>query len=178
MDPILGEVRMFAGRYAPQNWHLCDGTLLSVNEYQALFALLGNVWGGDGVTNFALPDLRGRLPVGQGQGTNLTNRTMAQKGGASQVTLTEANLPAHSHTFSVSNADATVATVSAGVGLAQPVGSVVRYAPPSQSPTPVAMDPDSVTYADGGSLAHQNVMPFLAINYMICVQGLYPQRPS
>lgn len=178
MDPYLGEVRMFAGRYAPQYWHLCDGTLLSVNEYQALFSLLGTTWGGDGVTNFALPDLRGRLPVGQGQGTNLTNRVMAQKGGASQVTLAEANLPAHTHTFSVSNQPATTPTVGTGVGLAQPVGSVVRYAPPSQSPTPVAMDPDSVTTADGGNQVHQNVMPFLAINYMMCVQGLYPERPN
>lgn len=178
MDPFLGEIRMFAGRYAPQNWHLCDGTLLSMSSYTALFALLGNVWGGDGVTNFALPDLRDRLPVGQGQGTGLTNRTMAQTGGASSVELSEANLPAHTHTFSVSNADATAAAVTAGAGLAQPVGKVVRYAPPDQNPTVAAMDPDSVTAADGGSLVHQNVMPFIAINYMICVQGLYPQRPS
>jgi microcystin-dependent protein len=182
MDPFLGEIRMFAGNYAPENWQLCDGTLLNINEYQALYSLVGTQWGGDGQTTFAAPDLRGRIAVGMGTGTGLTTRTLAQTGGSSAVQLTQANLPAHTHTLSVSNQPANSAVVSQGAGISQPLtGSanrVVRYAPPSVTPLQVTFDPDAISVAAGGNQPHTNLMPWLAIQYIISVIGLYPERPQ
>jgi microcystin-dependent protein len=182
-EGVLGEIRLFAGDYAPTNWALCNGATLSIREYQALYALIGTLWGGDGVNTFKIPDLRGRVPVGQGQGTNLTNRVLAQTGGASTVGLTVANLPTHNHTLYATNQAATTATVAAGVGLATPLnsatGPVVRYASPTASPAPtvVQMDPLSINNAAGGSQPHYNLMPYLALNYIICTLGLFPNRP-
>ncbi|WP_207459230.1 tail fiber protein [Azospirillum sp. SYSU D00513] len=184
MDPYLGEIRMFAGNYAPADWHICDGSLLNIQQYQALYSLLGIAWGGDGVSTFALPDLRGRIPVGQGNGPNLTPRTLGQKDGTSTVQIQTVNMPAHTHTVNASNTQATLTNVAAGVGLAQPVqataaGNVVRYAPPTANPlTMQVMDTDMVTMAPGGSQPHDNLMPYLCINYIICASaGLYPDRP-
>lgn len=183
MDPYIGEIRMFAGNYVPEDWLLCDGSLQPINTYQTLYSLLGTTYGGDGATTFGLPDLRGRLPVGQGTGPSLTPRTLAQTGGASFVQLIEANLPAHAHTVNTSTTSATTPTVAANVGLAQPqtlpAGQVVRYVPPGLAtpPTQQNMDPDTVSVAAGGNQPHSNLMPYLAINYIICPNGLYPQRP-
>lgn len=179
MDPYVGEIRMFAGARAPQNWHFCDGTALSIQTYQTLYSLIGTTYGGSGPT-FNLPDFRGRLPIGQGQGSGLTNRMIGQSGGVSTVALTEANIPAHSHAFNASTATATTPSVTSGVGLATPTSPVVRYAPPgaTPAPTPVSLDDAAITAAPGGGEAHLNVMPYLAINYIICVDGLYPMRPN
>ena len=98
-DYFLGEVKMFAGAYAPQDFALCDGAMLTVQQYTALFSLIGTAFGGNGVTNFAIPDLRSRVPVCQGQGPNLTDRVLAQTGGVEAVTLSIANIPAHTHTM-------------------------------------------------------------------------------
>src|SRR5690348_1959766 len=132
MEPFVGEIRMFAGTFAPVGWNLCDGTLLSISEYSVLYSVIGPVWGGNGTTNFAVPDLRGRLPVGQGQGAGLTNRTLGPAGGgASTVQLAQAQMPAHSHTFYATSTGGT--TVSAGgnilAALTQPTsGTVHAYA--------------------------------------------------
>jgi microcystin-dependent protein len=182
MDPYLGEIRMFAGNYAPENWQLCDGTLLNISEYPALYSLVGTTWGGNGQTTFAVPDLRGRIPVGMGTGTGLTARILAQTGGTSSVQLTQSNLPAHTHTLSVSNQPASSAAVTQGAGLAQPIAGsanrVVRYAPPSVTPVQLTFDADSISTATGGNQPHTNVMPWLAIQYIICLVGLYPERPQ
>lgn len=186
MDPYVGEIRMFAGMYAPNNWHFCDGSLVSINSYQLLYALVGTTWGGNGQTTFGLPDMRGRIPVGMGQGTGLTARVLAQTGGTSTVQIATANLPAHTHTLSASNKEATLAAVAPGVGLAQPVapasGKVVRYSPPSPPPpVPAPTQQDfsqmSISVASGFGQAHPNVMPYLAIQYIICLNGLFPDRP-
>lgn len=187
MDPFLGEIRMFAGPYAPVNWHYCDGTLLPIGQYQILYALLGTVWGGDGRTTFGLPDLRGRLPIGQGTGTGLTPRTLGQTGGASQVTLTIADFPAHTHAVNASNAAGTSMVPTANGGLSACIapssGKVVRYAPPSASPAPVqqSLAATAISYAPYGQgqpvYPHDNVMPYQAVNYIICLQGLFPDRP-
>src|SRR5262249_21674050 len=124
MDPFLGEIRMFAGAYAPENWLLCDGSLQSINQYQALFTLLGTAFGVNGTSTVGLPDLRGRLPVGEGNGPTLTPRVLGQIGGSSEVQLTMAQFPTHTPTFSASNNPATTPAVSQNVGLAQPVGTV------------------------------------------------------
>ena len=102
-EAYVGEIRMFAGDFAPINWAPCDGRTLQINEYEVLYTLLGTTYGGDGRTNFNLPDLRGRLAIGMGQGQNppLTNRPLAQQAGVETVTLTEANIPAHTHSFAV-----------------------------------------------------------------------------
>lgn len=181
MDPFTGEIRLFAGTFAPVNWHFCDGTVLNVSQYQVLFSLIGFTWGGNGQSTFALPDLRGRIPIGQGTGVGLSARTLAQIGGTSSVQITEANLPAHTHTLYASNTQATTATVAGGAGLAQPVATgsnkVVRYSPPSFNPTQQNFDPGSISVAPGGGNSHANVMPFLAVQYIICLNGLYPDRP-
>jgi microcystin-dependent protein len=182
MDYYLGEIRMFAGPYAPENWLYCDGTLLSIADNQALYSLLGTVWGGDGVKNFALPDLRGRLPVGQGQGPTLSARPFAQKGGQSAVQLGQANMPAHTHAFNVCNQPATVSAPAQNLGLAAPAtttpgGTLVRYAPAGTSTTVGAFVAASVTTANGGSTPHNNLMPYYAMNYIICVHGMYPDKP-
>lgn len=181
MDPYLGEIRLFAGNYAPENWCLCDGRTLPIQGNEALYSLIGTAWGGNGSTNFALPNLQGRLPVGQGQGTGLQSYVLGQYGGQPEVQLVDSNMPAHSHSFSVSTKDASSAAPSDGSGLAKPVssstGRTVRYVPASPAPVALQMDALSVTTAPGGGLAHDNVMPYLCVNYIICTTGLYPQRP-
>lgn len=184
VDAVIGEIRMFAGAKPPTNWVWCDGQLLSVIDYAQLYNLLGTTWGGNGTTNFAVPDLRGRVPVGQGQGPNLTSRSLGQAGGTSQVALAVTNLPAHNHTFYASNKPATTPDISANVGLAQPLpstspaGQVARYVPPSALSRQETMDANAITPAIGSGQAHANLMPYLAIQYMICVYGFYPNRPN
>lgn len=181
MDSIVGEIRPFAGNYAPEGWLPCDGRSLSIQEYELLYALIGVAYGGNGTTTFNLPDLRGRLPVGQGQGTGLTNRTLGQTGGASGVTLAQANLPAHSHGFSVSGNQGSTNTPSTGATLAVPQaqtgGTMYAYATPGTG-TAQTFAADTITTSPGNSLPHNNLMPYLAINYIIAVTGLFPNRPN
>jgi len=185
-DYYLGEIRMFVGDFAPQDWHLCDGTLLSVQDNQVLFSLIGTTYGGNGSTNFALPDLRGRIPVGQGQGASLTNRVLGQTGGSETVTLTEGNLPAHSHTFNTLKADAMTGTL---IKDGQPNAGTLTYAQGENgartylnnnapSPTPVTLEQGSISPAPGGNMPHGNMMPSFVVNYIIAINGLYPQRPN
>ncbi|MFD1627836.1 phage tail protein [Azospirillum griseum] len=184
VDSVLGEIRPFAGNYAPEGWALCDGRLLKVMDYQALFSLIGTTYGGDGTTTFAVPDLRGRLPVGQGQGAGLTNRTVGQSGGASMVQLSTANMPSHTHSFSVSGNTGTTNTPASGTALAVPApqagGTMVAYVSPTATPAPTlqTFDDASIASATGGNQAHYNVMPYIAINYIIAITGLYPSRPN
>ena len=171
MDPYVGEIRIFAGPYAPQDWAFCDGTMLQVNDNQALFALIGNRYGGDGRTTFALPDMRGRLPVHQGAGTGLSPRALASSGGTETVTLTEAQMPAHSHMLMA---------MTSVAGNSQPQGnmlakvSVPIYATEQGTPT-VAMPADMVSAAGGGQ-SHNNLMPYLCLNYIIALKGIYPSQ--
>lgn len=180
MDPYLGEIRLFAGQYAPVNWAYCNGALISISANNVLFSLLGTTWGGDGVSTFGLPNLSGRLPVGQGQGIGLTPRVLGQTGGLAQVTIVEANLPAHSHTLFANSGPGTTSQVAENVGLAAaavvPIGTAVRYVPANLATTPLAMDMKVVSVAPGGPYPHANVMPGMGLNYIICTTGLYPER--
>lgn len=178
-DPYVGEIRLFAGNFAPVGWHLCDGSVLPVNGNEVLFALIATTYGGNGTTNFALPDLRGRLPVGQGTGTNLTARVIGQTGGQSTVQLASASMPTHTHAFNVVGSAATTLGATPGIGLAQQSGGAVRYVPPTAAgATVVPMAAGSITYAAGAAgQAHPNVMPCLALQYIICLNGLFPTRP-
>lgn len=171
-EAYIGEVRLFAGNYAPESWALCDGRLLTIAEYDALFSLIGTTYGGDGQTTFALPDLRGRLPMGQGTGPGLTPRSMGEQLGTEDVTLTVQQMPVHSHHFVASTA-AAASSSPANALLGDTEGDVFYVE--STSPDLQAMDPKAVTNT-GGNQPHNNLMPGLAMNYIICLAGIYPPR--
>ncbi|WP_348789228.1 tail fiber protein [Leifsonia sp. NPDC080035] len=161
--PFLGEIRVVAFAYAPRGWAFCAGQLLPISQNQALFALLGTTYGGDGVTTFQLPDLRGRVPVHTGNG-----HTLGEVGGEEAHTLTVAELPRHNHGMSVA-ASATVMTPSGAAVLAQP--GKAAYAPAASTTlSPLTVAPT------GGGLPHENMAPYLALTYVIALQGVFPSR--
>lgn len=174
-SPYIGEIRLFAGLYAPEDWALCQGQLLQINTYQALYSLLGTTYGGDGRTTFGIPDLRGRLVIGTGTVTPTTSAyALGQTGGVTSVTLTEAQLPAHTHGLIASTTAAT-ATSPAGAVLADPsdqYNSFINYA----SGTTMRVMADAALQPAGGNQAHTNMMPSQPLNYMICLVGLYPMQ--
>lgn len=180
MDNYVGEIRMFAGNYAPLGWALCNGALLSISQYEALYSLLGTSWGGDGRTNFALPDLVGRIPVGPDT-TGTPVFTFGQKFGAETVVLTAATIPAHTHGFEVTtnNANQTVPGPNYTFGKITQTTSYLptMYVPYDASVTLNPMDTDTVSSA-GNNVGHNNVMPSLTINFIIALTGTYPQRQS
>ncbi|MEM0989037.1 MAG: tail fiber protein [Pseudomonadota bacterium] len=173
-EPFVGEIRMFGGNFAPRGWAMCDGQLLAVSQNDALFSLLGTIYGGDGRSTFGLPDMRGRLPIHAGTGPGLSPRRLGAKGGSETVTVTPDELPPHTHAFQAdgsvgSSASAqgnTVAAVTAG----NPYFQVSAQVPPLTS-----MASSSVT-AVGGSRAHTNLMPFMCVNFIIALVGIYPSR--
>jgi microcystin-dependent protein len=168
----VGEIRLFAGNYAPQSWLFCFGQILPISQYEVLFNLIGTTFGGDGQTNFGLPDLRGRVPIHQGTGVGLTPRTLGTSGGEETVTLTSNQLPSHTHMVlagtsaanSISPADSVPATPSSGA----------LYLPPGSGQNPVSPVMAAISQA-GGSQPHENMMPSLALAPIICVLGIYPQ---
>ncbi|WFF80432.1 phage tail protein [Delftia tsuruhatensis] len=170
-EAYIGEIRLFAGNYAPQGWALCNGSPLSINGNEVLYTLLGTIYGGDGQNTFNLPDLRGRLPIGQGQGPS-SNRILGQILGTENVTLNVEQLPPHRHGFSAAGAASTdkpqgqVPAAVTGFNL---------YAPTPAS-TPSTLAPTTVTYV-GDGLPHNNVMPSLVLTYIICLSGSYPSFP-
>jgi microcystin-dependent protein len=174
VNPYIGEIRMFAGDYAPAGWALCDGQLLPVNENQTLYAILGTAYGGDGRTTFALPDLRGRAPIHQGQGPGLTNRRVGREGGVETVTLSVAELPAHSHTASVA-ADSTVGTTDKPNDKvpARNASSTPAYG--DSTNTKLAASAVSISAAGSGQ-AHENMPPFTVVNFIIALTGTFPSR--
>lgn len=177
-NPYLGEIRSFSGNFAPLNWHICDGSLLNIADYNALYSLLGTNFGGNGTTTFALPDLRGRLPIGSGQGTaqGATSHPFASSGGFESVTLTTAQVPAHSHAFSAATSGATTNSPSGAI-FANPA-PYLYYATNSASYPLVPLSADTIAASGGGNQMHENRMPAMAISYIICVvNGIYPQRP-
>ncbi len=178
MDPYLGEIRIFAGTYAPQGWALCQGQLLAIRQYTALFALLGVNYGGNGTTTFGLPDLRGRLPVGTGQSPGNSNYAQGVTTGAETVALTLQNIGAHTHLLqagtssdSSSPAGNVLAAFPGGRG-----GGTTSYAPASAA-TPGAMSSQALSGSGGSSQPHDNMQPYLTLNFIIALQGIFPPRP-
>lgn len=168
-EPFVGEIRMFAGNFAPRGWAFCDGQLLAVSQNDALFSLLGTIYGGDGRTTFGLPDLRGRLPIHAGTGPGLSPRRLGAKGGAEKVTLTVNQMPSHSHRLKGSTALAGEETPQDNVTGQAETLLYGREAPLAN------MASDSITSV-GGSRSHTNLMPFLCIHFIIALVGIYPSR--
>jgi microcystin-dependent protein len=162
-QPYVGEVRMFAGNFAPAGWEFCSGQLLSIAENETLFQLIGTTYGGDGQSTFALPDLRGRLPIHQGNGFQL-----AQTGGSETVTLTPQQLPAHTHAMLASADAANQITANGGVVAAAPSLSMYYTAAPD-----TALNASTITQV-GGNQPHTNFQPYLCINFIISLFGIFP----
>lgn len=167
-EPFIGEVRIFGFNFAPKGWANCEGQLLPINQNQALFAILGTAYGGNGQTNFALPDLRGRMPMSFGQGPGLTPRNLGERVGQNDVTLTAQQIPAHSHTLRASAATATTATPSAGVSLAPTNGARVYKAPGNTVTSGAGLT------STGGGQPHPNRQPYLALRFCIALNGFFP----
>jgi microcystin-dependent protein len=167
----MGEIRVFAGTFAPQNWALCNGQSLAISQNDALYALLGTTYGGDGVNTFNLPDARGRVPVGQGNGPGLTARVLGQVYGTETVTLLTNNMPAHSHSVQVSNTEANL-TAPSGQMIGQGYHYLLSTTPPNNTGSLLPQAVSSV----GGSQPHDNMMPFLCLNFILCLQGIFPSR--
>ncbi|MGH6853482.1 MAG: phage tail protein [Methylocella sp.] len=179
MTPFLGQIMLVGFNFAPTGWAMCNGQLLSISQNTALFSLLGTTYGGDGVQNFALPDLRGRVAVGMGQGPGLSNYVQGQATGSETVALTVNQMPAHSHLVGANAANATVASPR-GADLAQSLEPSGRGTPVNTYSTPpmtapVTLDPATVQ-PSGGSQPHSNIQPVLAMNYIIALQGVFPSR--
>ncbi len=204
MEQTIGMIISFAGDFAPLNWQICNGQSLQVREYEKLFSLIGNTYGGDGYQTFNLPDLRGRVPMGVTQPpTTGTNYTLAQQGGVEKVTLTDATMPKHTHVLnivgaklsvrsglSVSNSPATLTTsagafckLGAGNCTSPEVPAVYNYGGAtnlveiaSGTIKPQIGFPLDVSLT-GNNTSHNNIQPTIALNYIICFEGLYPIRP-
>lgn len=173
MDPFLAEIRIFGCNYAPQNWALCNGQLLPISQNTALFSIIGATYGGNGINIFGLPNLQGNVPMGAGNGPGLTPRTLGEEDGSATVTLTQANIPPHAHSLMAEGGRGTSAS-PAGALPARAVGAA-PYAPPSG--TPVAMAQNAIaSYPGGSGQPHNNLQPYLAVNFNICLNGVFPPR--
>ncbi len=170
LEPFLGTIMLFGGNFAPRGWVFCNGQLLSISQNSALFALLGIAYGGDGINTFAVPDLRSRVPIHQGQGPGLSNYSMGQQAGTETVTLTSNQMPFHTHAVAVSSNDATTGTPSPSVTLGV-AASEIYIADAADG----AMNAQSIGLA-GGSQPHDNLQPYLALNYVIATEGIFPSR--
>ena len=168
-EPYLGEIKLFPFPFAPKGWALCQGQILPIAQNQALFSLLGVTYGGNGTTNFALPDLRGRVPMHSGNGQAVP---LGQKAGEENVTLTQANLPMHTHMISATNSAGTTQSFNGSSVASSNVSTINIYGP--------AQDPQSLSNTSiantGGSQPHANNQPSLVMNFCIATTGLYPSR--
>ena len=166
-EPYVGEIRIFAGNFGPAGWAFCEGQLLPISENQTLFTLIGTTYGGDGQSTFALPDLRGRIPLHSGNGF-----VLAEKGGAEEITLTVQQIPAHNHPISGSAANATTTSPTGNVAATTP--DVTTFAYGTDLP-PTALNAQSIAPV-GGSQPHTNFQPYICINYILSLFGIFPSQ--
>lgn len=200
MDPFLGQIIMFGGNFAPRGWALCQGQLLAISQNSALFSILGTTYGGDGRTTFALPDLRGRMPISEGTGPGLSTRKLGQRGGEERTTLNLLQIPSHFHTASAntqvqvssevqaSSALATSATPIEGGSIAAVAANrgektqalMYNNSTPDVSLAPAVTAGTAATQVhvdnSGGSQSHNNMQPYLTVHYIIALQGIFPSR--
>ncbi len=174
MDPFLSEIRMFGGNFAPVGWALCDGQIMSISQNTALFSLLGTTYGGNGQTTFALPNLQGNVPLGQGPGPGLSNRNLGEVGGEQAVTLNSTQLPTHVHTARGLAAAGALPSPNNNVW----AGGAGRSPPPlyaASGANNVLMSPSALS-TTGGGLPHNNMPPYLGLTFIIALQGVFPPR--
>jgi len=194
MDPFIGEIVLFAGNFAPRSWALCDGQLLAINSHSALFSILGTTYGGDGRTTFALPDLRGRTPVHPGHGPGLSDYDLGERGGTERVTLTVSQMPSHSHLTSNNPAlDQHILLSKTQAVNYEPLpgdvpaaatedtfggNNVKAFGPATNTVNGQTISGNAglTILNNGGSQYHTNIQPFLGINYIIALQGIFPSR--
>ncbi|MFV5212944.1 phage tail protein [Azonexus caeni] len=174
MDAFVGEIRLFAGNYAPVNWSMCFGQTVPISQYQVLFSLFGTIYGGDGVQTLGLPDLRGRVPIHFGTGTGLTPRLLGSASGTETVTVLTANLPQHNHAW-MANTDLASLPSPNGNVLANVGAGNTLYETQATFDKPVAAPSDTLSM-EGGNQAHANMMPYMALSFIVALQGEYPSR--
>jgi microcystin-dependent protein len=167
-QPYIGEIRIFAGNFEPAGWAFCAGQLLQISENDTLFNLIGTTYGGDGESTFALPDLRGRIPLHQGQGPGLQNYALAEAAGAEEVTLTTQQMPTHNHPLLASGNTATATTASGSVTASTNQLKIYFEGSPSKT-----FAPNTIAQV-GGSQPHTNFAPYLCLNFIISLFGIYP----
>jgi len=171
-DPFVAEVRIFPFNFAPRGWAFCNGQLLPISQNTALFSLLGTTYGGNGQSTFALPNLQGSAVMQEGQGPGLSQRVLGETAGSETVTLLQSEIPAHSHGLTAQNVPGD--TSSPGAAAYSRVIGATPYQPPGGPQ--VAMSPQAVAPA-GGSQPHNNMQPYLTLNFCIALQGIFPPRP-
>lgn len=172
-DPFVAEIRIFPFNFAPKGWSWCDGQLLPISQNTALFSLLGTTYGGNGKSNFALPDLQGRAPMHPGQGPGLSLHDLGETGGSDTVTILESEMPAHTHNLVGSTEDGTQGSLTPGITLASSVGGTLYQTTTNSGLAP--MNPGALTPA-GGDQPHNNLMPYLTFYFNIALQGVFPPR--
>jgi microcystin-dependent protein len=173
-DPFVAEIRIFGFNFAPKGWAFCDGQLLPISQNTALFSLLGTTYGGDGKSTFALPDMQGNAPMHPGQGPGLSLHDLGETGGSETVTLLESEIPSHTHAMRAHNLDAADAqNPSPNTSLAQ---SAQGFAYQSITNTNLTLMAPQTLPPAGGSLPHNNMMPYLTLNFCIAMQGVFPPR--
>jgi microcystin-dependent protein len=170
-NPFVGEIDLVAFNFAPQGWAICQGQIVPINQNTALFSLLGTTYGGNGTTNFALPDLRGRRIISAGQGPGLNNYNLGDTGGEETVTLTVAQMPSHTHQVNANTAVGTALGPGGNVWASQTSTSLY-----SNSPTATANLAPQAIGVSGGSQSHENMPPYLVLNYIIAMEGIFPSR--
>jgi microcystin-dependent protein len=171
-NPFLGEISLFAFNFAPQGWAFCNGQLLSITQNTALFSLIGTTYGGDGITTFALPDLRSRVALSFGQGPGHIPYNLGDNGGLESVALTVPQLPSHSHVVQCNTVGGNQASPQNGYPAVESTGTSLDFSSASNA----QMNPQINSFV-GGNQAHENRQPYLALNYCIAVQGIFPSRP-
>lgn len=173
-ESFIGEIKMMATTFAPRQWAMCNGTIMAVNQNQPLFALIGAQYGGDARSSFALPDMRSRIPIHFGQGPGLQNYPLAAKAGVEEVTLQKSQIPAHTHSLQASNNSANTSTAISNVLATSPQGELAYLS--GAVTGEVQKMSELAVRSTGGNASHNNMMPYLAINFIICLHGIFPSR--
>jgi len=180
MDPFIAQISVFGCNFAPQGWALCQGQVMSISQYTALFSLIGTYYGGNGQTTFALPDLRSRAPIGFGQGPGLSNYAIGETGGQETVSINTSSYPTHTHGLFAGASPATANTPGSSIEAEGQQtggrGGTVNLALYSASGTRTTLAPAALTAAAGGGQPHNNLQPYLTLNFCIALNGIFPAR--